>query len=158
MSIGWSKLTFTPSDEAVAELASSWAWLIKEPFTPLLFSVLGDMFFREESGKVVWLNTGTGELTPVAASEIEFKGLLATEAVEEWFLPALVEKLHAAGKVPGPGHCYTYVTLPVFAEGKYEVENLNPVPAREHFSVTGQILKEIRSLPDGAKVKISVES
>ena len=158
MSIGWSKLTFTPSDEAVAEFASAWGWLINEPFTPLLFSVLGDVFFQDKSGKVVWLNTGTGELTPIAASEKESKELLATEIVEEWFLPALVQKLHAAGKVPGPGSCYTYVTLPVFAEGKYEVENLNPVPAREHFSVTGHILKEIRSLPDGAKVKISVES
>ena len=52
------------------------------------------------------------------------------------------------------GECYTYVTLPVFAEGKYEVDNLNPVPAGEHFSVTGHILHEIAELPDEAKVKL----
>ena len=72
----------------------------------------------------------------------------------EWLMPALVEQLHAAGKVPEPGECYTYVTLPVFAEGKYEVDNLNPVPAGEHFSVTGHILHEIAELPDEAKVKL----
>ena len=49
-------------------------------------------------------------------------------------MPYLVEQLHAAGKVPESGECYTYVTLPVFAEGKYEVDNLNPVPAGEHFA------------------------
>ena len=63
--------------------------------------------------------------------------------------------MHAAGKIPEPGECYTYVTLPVFAEGKYEVDNLNPVPAGEHFSVTGHILHEIHELPDDAKVKLA---
>ena len=46
------------------------------------------------------------------------------------------------------------MTLPVFAEGKYEVDNLNPVPAGEHFSVTGHILHEIAELPDEAKIKL----
>ena len=63
-------------------------------------------------------------------------------------------KLHAAGKVPGLGECYTFVTLPVFREGKYEVENLNPVPARDHYGLTGSMHKQLRSLPDGAQVQV----
>lgn len=156
MSIGWSSLTCTPSDEAVEQLAESWGWMLREPFVPVLFSVLGDVFLEPDSGGVWWLNTGTGDLTRVAESVPEFRELLGTELADEWFMPELIARLHAAGKIAGPGQCYTYVTLPVFAEGKYEVANLNPVQAHEHFGLTGHILREIQSLPDGAKVRVSV--
>jgi hypothetical protein len=156
MSIGWASLTCTPSDEAVKKLAESRGWILREPFAPVLFSALGDVFLEPDSGGVWWLNTGVGELTQVAESVQEFRELLCTELADEWFMPTLIERLHAAGKVLQAGQCYTYVTLPVFAEGRYEVENLNPVPAHEHFGLTGHILSEINGLPNGAKVRISV--
>jgi hypothetical protein len=150
MSFGWSSLTFTPDAEAVESLRSSWAWFFDKPYTPVLFSILGDPFVETQSGVIWWLNTGTGELQQVAESWEQFVELLGSEQASEWFLPPLVERLHAAGKVPAPGECYTYVTLPVFNEGKYEVENMNPVPAKEHFAITGHIHHEIQSLPPGA--------
>ena len=154
MSVGWSSLTFEPTDDAIEQLAEAWAWRLRVPFRPVLFSTLGDMFFARDDGAVWWLNTGTAELTRVADSVDDFHEKLGGEIASEWLMPALVEQLHAAGKVPEPGECYTYVTLPVFAEGKYEVDNLNPVPAGEHFAVTGHILHEIAELPDGAKITL----
>jgi len=156
MPIGWSSLTFTPSGEAVQSLAESWKWLIKEPFSPVLFSILGDVFLQPESGGVWWLNTGTAELTRVADSVNEFRTLLGTDLANNWFMPGLVESLHKAGKVPGEGECFTYAILPVFREGKYVADNLNPVPAREAFGYTGDMHRQIASLPDGAKVKVSI--
>jgi hypothetical protein len=154
MSISGSDLTFMPSQDAIERLAEAWAWLLKEPFRPVLFSIMGDVFLEPDSGGIWWLNTGTGELMRVADSIEQFRDLLRTEVADEWLMPGLVEQLHAAGKIPEAGECYTYVTLPVFAEGKYEVDNLNPVPAGEHFSLTGHILHEIHELPDEAKVKL----
>jgi hypothetical protein len=156
MLIGWSSLTCIPSDEAVKQLAESWADVLREPFVPVMFSVLGDVFLERDSGGIWWLNTGMGELTKIAESFVEFRELLSTDLVNEWFMPALVEKLHAAGKIASLGQCYTFVTLPIFAEGTYDVSNLNPVSASEHFMFTGQIIHKIRLLPDGAKVKITV--
>lgn len=156
MSINWESLTCTPSDEAVNQLTESWGWLLREPFSPVLFSALGDVFLEPDSGGVWWLNTGVGELTQVAESVQEFRELLGTELADDWFMPTLIESLHAAGKIALPGQCYTYITLPVFAEGKYDVANLNPVPAHEHFMLTGHVLSEISGLPDGVKVKINV--
>ncbi|HEX5363625.1 MAG TPA: T6SS immunity protein Tdi1 domain-containing protein [Gallionella sp.] len=125
---------------------------------PVLFTALGDVFFQPDSGGIWWLNTGTAEVTRVAGSVDQFRELLGTEIVDEWFLPSLIEQLHAAGKVPDEGECYTYVTLPVFEEGKYEVENLNPVPAYEHFALTGDIHCEILSRPLGGKSEPDVAS
>ena len=154
MAISGADLTCTPNQDAIERLAEAWAWLLKEPFRPVLFSVMGDMFFEPDSGGIWWLNTGTAEITRVADSIEHFHEQLRTELADEWLMPALVEQLHEAGKTPEPGECYTYVTLPVFAEGKYEVDNLNPVPAGEHFSMTGRILHEIDELPEGSKVKL----
>jgi hypothetical protein len=153
MSIGWDALTFEPGAETIEQLAESWAWLLKDPFRPVLFSVLGDMFFARDDDSVWWLNTGTAEVTRVAESVDAFQERLGTDQAEEWFLPHLIELLHAAGKIPEDGECYTYVTLPILQEGRYEVDNLNPVSAWEHFSLTGEIHRQIAALPEGAKVK-----
>jgi len=156
MGPSWSELTCTPDSDAISELAAAWGWRLKEPFSPVLFSALGDMFFARDAGDVWWLNTGTGELTRVAASVEEFQRLLGTDITDEWFLPPLIEQLRLVNKVLQPGECYTYVILPIFAEGKYEPDNLNPVPAREHFGLTGGIHKDLQTFPDGAKVKLKV--
>ena len=74
-----SALTFTPDADAVETLRSEWAWLLPAEFSPVLFSVLGDMFFLGRSGEVFWLNTGRGEIVTVASSAQEFQKLLATE-------------------------------------------------------------------------------
>jgi hypothetical protein len=138
MKIGWPQLTFTPDSDALDALSNDWGAVIGESYTPLLFSVLGDVFYQAASG-VHWLNTGACKTTWVADTVEQFQSLLATELADEWFLPPLVEQLYAAGKIPKPGYCYTPVILPVFVQGKYTVSNLNPVPGKEHFALTAQV-------------------
>ena len=156
MSISWSNLTFTPSEEAVQRLAEAWRWKLNESYVPVLFSSLGDMFFQPEAGGVWWLNTGTADISKVADSVEQFREFLGSSLADEWFMPSLIEELILAGKILQAGQCYSYVFLPVFIEGKYEVGNLNPVSASEHFSITGHILSEIESLSPGDKVEIKI--
>ena len=156
MPVSWNSLTCTPNSDALSELRTSWSWLLPSAIEPVLFSIFGDVFFRAGSESVHWLNTGTGEISQVSETLAEFQEMLGSEKSAEWFLPALVEKLHAAEKVPASGHCYTYAILPVFAEGKFEEWNFKPVPARDHFAATAKVLKEIANLPDGARVHLSV--
>lgn len=156
MKVTWKELSFLPSDAALTALYDSWSWLLPGGIRPVMASTLGDVFFQTEGAEVFWLNTGTAEIEKVAASRDEFAELLKTEKVNDWFMPHLIEQLVSAGKVLKPDQCYTYVTLPIFEEGKYEVANLNPVPAKEHFALTGHVHREIRDLPDGASVKIEI--
>lgn len=155
MAIGWPDLTFTPDDEAVQTLRSSWAWLLGDDWSPILFSIWGDIFIRRSDG-VAWVNTGTADVTVVAGDEDEFREKLMGEAREDWFLPGLVSLLHEQGKRPAPGECFTYAIYPVFAEGKYVPENLKPVPAADHFGASGSIHRQIRDLEDGEKVRLTV--
>ncbi|GAB3257840.1 T6SS immunity protein Tdi1 domain-containing protein [Chitinimonas naiadis] len=154
MSLSWSDLICTPDDDAIQHLLAAWGWLLDEPFSPLLFSSLGDMFFEKQSGGVYWLNTGTAEVTQVADTVDAFQALLGGEQTEEWFMPPLIEALHEAGLIPAQGQCYSYKVLPVFAEGKYEVDNFKLLAAGEHFTATAHVLKQIQALPDGSTIRL----
>ncbi len=143
MSVRWSQLVFTPDEKAIDQLTESWGWLIAEHYMPLLFSILGDLFYQPASGGVYWINCGLGEKTQIAASPEEFNELLGTEKAVDWFLPQLVEQLYASGKIPKPGECYSFAIMPIFREGNYEVDNLHPVPAARSWALSGAIHRQI---------------
>jgi len=149
-------LVFTPTAEAVAELKREWAWLLPAEYEPVLFSALGDLFYEVPAGSIWWLNTGTAELSKVAENTAAFEGLLNSEESKYWFLPALIEELAQAGKTLGEGQCYSFVTLPIFKQASYSVDNLNPVDAKEHFGLTGCVHRQICDLPEGAAVRFEI--
>jgi len=152
----WSQITIQPQDAALASLRNSWKWMLGDAWTPLMFSAIGDVFFEVPAGTVWWLSTATGSLEQIADSRDEFRELLGTEKADEWFLPGLVEALHSSGKILESEQCYTYAIFPVFAEGSFSVENMNPVSAAEHYAFSGHVHESIRQLPEGAKVKVTV--
>lgn len=78
------------------------------------------------------------------------------EKADEWFLPGLVDVLRSQGKVLGADQCYTYAILPVFSQGSFAAENMHPVSAAEHFSMSGHVHESIRRLPDGAQVQVTI--
>jgi hypothetical protein len=156
MNLTWNDLSFLPSDGALALLRAAWGWCLPETFEPVMASALGDVFFQQGGPEIYWLNTATAEITRVAASREEFLQLLKTEHADHWFMPHLIEALKTAGKHLQPDQCYTYVVLPIFKEGTFEVGNLNPIPVAEHFGVTGEIHRQLRNLPDGAKVRLTL--
>jgi hypothetical protein len=152
----WSDITIQPDAAALAALREAWRWMIGDAWTPLLFSAIGDVFFEVPAGSVWWLSTATGSLEQVAESRAEFSERLGTEQADEWFLPGLVDALRDHDKTLRSDQCYTYATLPVFAEGSFSVENMHPVSAAKHFSLSGDVHRSIRRWPDGTNVRVMV--
>jgi hypothetical protein len=148
-------VSFLPSEEALAELHAEWSWFLPRAFRPVMTSTLGDVFFQQDSEAVFWLNTGTATITQIAKSRADFLETLKTEHSNEWFMPELIRQLKEASKLLKPDYCYSYLILPIFAEGKFEVSNLNPVPAKEHFGLTGSVHRQLKDTPNGTRVKIA---
>jgi hypothetical protein len=157
MEVSWQDLICLPDGEAVAALRKSWNWLLPEPWEPLLFSALGDVFLKQSSEEIFWLNCGTAELSRVAGNSGEFEAILGTAVADNWFMPDLIKELRFEGKIPSTGQCYTYAIFPIFSEGKYEAGNLNVVPCREHFNLSGCLHFQTARLADGQKVQIRLE-
>ena len=152
-----SRYSCLPDTEALRQLRSAWSWCLPKQFEVVLVTAFGDVFFEVAGEGIYWLNAGTAEAELVAADRADFQVKLSGEKGLEWLLPDLIHELQREGKVCGPGECYTYAVLPIFAEGKFETWNFKPVPAAQHFGLTAQIHRQISELPDGARVSISLE-
>jgi ribosomal protein L16 Arg81 hydroxylase len=132
-----------PNDEIVDALINHWSWIFEDDISIVMMSRLGDFFLEDDNGIIYWLNTGTGELDRIAASDAEFQQLLQTESFDDWFLTDLVDECHAAGLVPGDGEVLSYKILPIFEEGEYTVENMHVISAEAHLEYSGVTVLEL---------------
>ncbi|MCW1926417.1 DUF1851 domain-containing protein [Luteolibacter arcticus] len=153
MHITWKELTVQFDPEKAGELLSDWRWLVGERTEFMLAGSLGDLFLRDETGQVLWLDTGAGQLSVVAGSHEEFRELLQQpNQVNEWFLPQLVGDLLASGKQLAPGQCFSYKVPPMLG-GKVEPENFEPTDLSVHCSILGQIARKNQDLPDRTPIQ-----
>lgn len=124
--------------------------------------MFGDLFIEQTDG--IWrLDTGAAELERIFPSRQAFDDFLGgdrgqawQDAVDAWFLPPFVERLHAAGKRANAGQCYGMTILPVFEGGAYTVENAFVVSLREWLIYTGDVHRQLRDVPEGGQVRIKV--
>jgi hypothetical protein len=150
--ITWAELTVSPVGVDLAGLLSDWQWLVGETYQLMVISVLGDLFLRADDGRMFWLDTGWGRLSEVAANAEDFKQLMVSPRnTNEWFAPNLVGDILTAGQRLGPGECFSY-KIPLVLGGKYEPENFEPTDLQVHFSVLGQIHRQVKDLPPGTPI------
>lgn len=131
-----------------------WDWLLPDAFTVWFVNRFGDVFATIDDGSILMLDVGGGTLERVADSRDEFCDQVEIpENASDWFMIPLIDALVAAGKTLKPGYCYGYGQNPVLG-GDYTVANTTVIPIHEHFGLNADIHKQIKDLPDGAKVKI----
>lgn len=136
-----------------ASLLEDWIWLIGPTRFPILVTALGDAFLQDaETGEVLLLLSGTGEIQKVCNDIDAFRALLEDhEFVSDHFVPGIVVKLRESGAVLGERQLCSFKTPPVLG-GAYSVENLEPIDIAVHFSVLGQVQQRASNLPDGTPV------
>ncbi len=158
MTVAWKDIAFQIEPSLALATAKAWSWLVPGPWNPLVCSMVGGVFLERPDGAVHWLDTGTGLIEEVASSRARFEEAVRSspDLVDEWFLPPVVERLHAAGKKAGAGECYGFAILPIFAEGKYEVDNMFVIPVAEQFIGMADVHRQLSELPDGAPVQVKV--
>ncbi|GAB2942349.1 hypothetical protein GCM10027048_03650 [Hymenobacter coalescens] len=138
------------------ELLKAWLWLVDKGITVLFASLFGDLFLRYPDQSVKWLDTGTGDLTQLAANTEEFYSVLQyPENHDYWLLPDLVQDAAQAGLILGPAEVYSFTLLPLLG-GEYKPNNLYPTELQTHLDLTGTLHEQLSGLPDGTEVKFKV--
>lgn len=137
-----------------AALLSDWEWMIGPSRLPILVSAIGDAFVQDTGdGTVHQLDTAFAELEQVAAGEDELRALLNDRGfVIERLAAQLFGDLRAAGRELGPGQVYSWKTPPALG-GKVTVANAGVVDLAVHFSITGQLHRQIAELPEGTPIE-----
>ena len=136
----------------VDDIRSDWQWLLDNQKQVILVSAIGDMFLLGNDDSVYWLETGTGDLTCVAENFDEFQRFLVQEEIaDNWFLPELINQLVAKGIILKENQVYSFKTPPILG-GDYSLDNFEATDISVHFSITGQIIKQIWDARDGTKI------
>ena len=138
------------------KLLDEWRWLIGGLPTLVGWSSAADLFVRSAEGKIAMIDSGAGVINVVAESESEFQSQLRNpaKAAELLQLDVVEAFVRADGALPAD-RCLGYRTLPALG-GSYAVENRYALSMAEHAAFTGDVHRQIRDLPDGARVKIKI--
>ena len=139
---------------SVEKIVEEWKWLIGDNLTIILISCIGDLFLIDTDEKIYWLNTGEGKVEFIAKNRTEFNDKLNEKTlVNELFMCDLVERIFESGILLAQNQLLSYKKLPIIG-GEYIVENFYKLTIEEHFSITGEIHRQLSNLPNGTKVKV----
>lgn len=152
MRITWKELTI-PFDPAASEsLLDSWRWLVGDDMEVLLVSAFGDLFLRDGTGKIHWLETGTARFSEIAPSREVFRHRMQQrEFADKWFSPQVVGDLMTNGMRLQPNECYSYIKPPQLG-GDLGIDNVETTDLHVHCGMFGQIAEQVKDLPPGAKI------
>lgn len=140
-----------PQAAAIAHALGSWRWLNPPATEPVLVTAFGDMFFVTPS-EVVMLSTVTGQLEVPAANLSEFTARLTDADEQDWYLHAgWVQTARRHGLILAPDECYDWIRPPALG-GQRQIENIGTINFDVKLHVLGQIYRQIKDLPPGAKI------
>jgi hypothetical protein len=141
-------------------ILSDWMWLIGKNKVPVLITAFGDVFVQDsKNGQIYFLNVYNAELIKVSKNSSEFRQQLNDkEFVYEHMVANAVGDLRQSGKVLGKGQTYSFIKPPVLG-GEYVPENIEMTDIEVHFSIMGQIHRQVKDLPEGTEVgSFTIES
>lgn len=140
-------------------LLSNWRWLVSPDFTPVLMNAFGDLFLRDKSGGIHFLDLMSGGFKRVAQSQEEFDQLCDDrEQRRSWFIGFLLTEVRKLCGELAPGECYSCKT-PLTLGGQLEADNFERTGLEVHYSILGQLHQQTRHLPAGTKIQgVNIET
>ena len=140
----------------VDRLLSEWRWLCPQPLALVARSAFGDLFLRDEAGKIFRLDVAIGQLKEIARSETEFRDLAgAKDKREQWFAESDELTALERGLKPNQDQCIAFKTPIMFAEAGTP-NNAYLGSLYEQVSFLGDLNRQISQLPDGSKVQLRI--
>ena len=140
-------------------ILGEWVWLIGEDKLPILLAASGDAFVQDvNDGSVHILDTVEAKLHKVADTVEEFRSLLSDgEFVGSYFSVQMVGELRSSGCVLQRGQIYSFKHPPALG-GEVNAGNIEVSDIEVHFSVSGQIHRQVSGLPPGTRIdKVAIE-
>jgi hypothetical protein len=142
----------------VERLLAEWRWLVIGTMALVAKTVFGDLFLRDETNAVFWLNATNGTFIRVANSEGEFRKLAAIEKTREtWFAQSDEKRMLDKGLRPNPIQGIGFSIPLVFKES---AKSNKPfvLDIYELVSFLGDVARQISECPDGSEVRLRVKS
>src|ERR1700732_2244702 len=91
---------------SLERLLEEWRWLCPQTVALVARNAFGDLYLRDEFGRILKLDVAIGQIKEVAESETAFRKLASTkEKREEWFAESDELAAWRQGLKPGASQC-----------------------------------------------------
>ena len=137
-------------DHSNLDILDEWARLIGAQKRPVLITACGDVFVEDLVDKTIhFLDISAPELSPVADSATALEALFANPSFVGTFLhPERVALLRDQGLRLKKDQVYSFCT-PLSLGGEVTVENTEITDVDVHFSLTGQVERQLADVAAG---------
>jgi hypothetical protein len=134
-------------------LLDEWTWLIGTEKSLHLIAACGDVFLIDSrDGTIHYLDVSASELSQVAASEEVFETLLSEpQFIDAYLRSGRVKAMRHRGLILKKNQIYSFKT-PLSLGGQVNVENIEIADVEVHFSIAGQIERQIADVPLGTRI------
>ena len=141
----------------LAAISQGWGWRGIDPVEILDVNAFGNVIVQARDGAIWRIVPEDAEASPIADSVSALAVLRADPEFRlDWEMDHLVRR---AAAVVGPleaERCYT-LKMPSVLGGRYDDDaNLGSVPLVELMSFSGDLARQLDTLPDGAEFRIKV--
>jgi hypothetical protein len=135
------------------EVLDDWRWLIGPDLELWCVTKAGDALLRSANdGSIHFLDVVAGKVERLADDEAAFEDAVASPTnADRWLVREVVEGQAALGMQPGTDECLSFKHPPALG-GQLDPDNLETCNVPVHFSIAGQIHRQIKDLPPGTKI------
>lgn len=142
--------------DIIEEIRQSWGWVGIDPLEVVGENDFGNLIIKDAEGRY-WRLCPEGCYCAVIANNRAELDVLSSDQdfLQDWYMSALVS---LASEKLGPlsdGMKYCLKTPGVLG-GEYGGDNIATAPLVELVGLSGDIARQIDSLPDGAQIKLQV--
>ncbi|WP_299884624.1 T6SS immunity protein Tdi1 domain-containing protein [uncultured Lacinutrix sp.] len=138
-------------------IKESWSWTNQIPKRIIDINDFGNIIFLSEEGWICRICPEELEFSVISSDLTEYEILKKDkDFVEDWEMKTLVDfsKDYLGELKEEEKFC---LKLAGVLGGKYEAENLGKISFLELISFSGDLARQIKDLPDGAKFELKVE-
>jgi hypothetical protein len=142
--------------DLLSVVKEAWGWTGLEPDQIVGDNDFGNLMIKDQSGSYWRLCPEDLYCQVVAHTRTELDQLSQDqEFLRDWYMSELVHEARDRHGPLGPGFKYC-LKIPRVLGGEYGGDNLATISLSGLVSASGHIARQIKDLPDGAQVKLSI--
>lgn len=143
--------------DLLAAISQGWSWKGLDPVEVLDVNAFGNVIVQSRDGVIWRIVPEDAEANPIADGGSGLAVLRADPEFQlDWEMNLLVRRAAAVVGALEAGRCYT-LKMPSVLGGRYDDDaNLGSVPLAELMSFSGDLARQLDTLPDGAEFRIKV--
>jgi len=134
------------------DIVAEWLWLIPSTVSILAVTKFGDLLFRSDDERIVFLDTLDGSLSDLGCYE---KEIINSDHFFESHRDLLsVDRCCVCaerGMKLEAGQCFGWKVHPMLG-GKFEFENIGRFSVRVYEAITGQLARQMYAKPQGFRI------